>query len=706
VGTSTINNDISVNISNRNCTTFTIKTNSANLNNAQYCLYSSTNALLLCNNTGIFNNVSYGNYCIKADNGCPDTLFTYCFGVTPFLPSVNNNVSVSNRDCASFTAKITSQQNLSSPQYCLYDSNDVQVRCNTSGTFDNLDYGSYCIRVVNSCYDTTIVRCFTAMPKLMGITVSTSKSCSYGFASIGVNVSGGTLPVVIKIYKPDKSLLLGKTFNSTNITIDSIPGLILGGVYKVIATDACGTTDSLTTGAVASIASHTAAVVAQCPSAAWLNGSGKIQLTTSTNMGVFTVRISSKDGATYPNPLVPNTAAGGVFTFNDMGAGTYIVSYILNDLCNRYLYDTVTVRPYYYPNLNRSSAYQCDVDGFSVGAVASNGVGPFSYEIIGSNPSSPSIIAAPQASPIFYIDNGTNYSLIRLRALDACGNATLGDASILPLADYKITADSNCFQSSTTLTVDTIFNSTYAWFKKSSWQATDSIYLGAGYAINIPYLTISDTGIYVCHITVNTGCVKRSYAYNLNGLCYGVLSADALTLKGKWQIEGAALGWEGSKGIPPVSYIIERQAENNRFVAIGNVPATHTLNEVMPYRYLDIKPLPGNNFYRVKAVYQNQKVVYSNSIVLQKTAPGKPIHCFPNPVGDQLTIEFDATIKNEYKISLLNMLNQVIAETSYNTLNGSRLQVQRPPGLSKGVYTLRVINIRSREIHAQKIIFR
>jgi hypothetical protein len=68
-----------------------------------------------------------------------------------------------------------------------------------------------------------------------------------------------------------------------------------------------------------------------------------------------------------------------------------------------------------------------------VGASVSGGSAPYTYQIIGSAPSLPSINTVTQASPVFNITNGITYSLVRLRAIDACGNATLNDVSILPL---------------------------------------------------------------------------------------------------------------------------------------------------------------------------------------------------------------------------------------------------------------------------------
>lgn len=705
VGELVVANDLTATVSNKGCSTFTVKGSSNNLAGGAYCLYSSNDTLIGCNKTGTFNDLPYGTYCIKVKNDCPDTLFTRCFSVSPPVPSVKNTVTISNNTCTTFTASVTNQQNLNNPQFCIFDANNLLLGCNSTGVFSNLVYGSYCIKIKNTCYDTSIVRCFSANPKPATITVSTSKSCSYGYATFGISVTGGSLPVNIKIYKPDNSLFFDRNFNTNNINIDSIPGVVLGTMYKIIATDNCGSADTASIGATASIADHKPAVIAQCPSAAWLNGSGKIQLTTTTNMGLFTVRVIKKDGVTLSPQLSPNTASGGIFTFNDLGVGNYIISYKLNDICNRFMYDTVTIDPYVYPNLNRSSAYQCDISGFSVGAVASDGVGPFSYQIIGSSPAVPSITSIPQPNPVFNIDNGTKYSLVRLRALDACGNATLGDASILPLANYRITVDSNCFQYSSTLSVDTIYNSTYSWYKKENFNSTDSTYLGSGYQVYVPFLSASDTGTYICNVSVNSGCLKRSFVFNLSGLCYLVLPVNTITLKGKFANEKVQLTWKAEPVANIKSFIVERKTYSNFFTEIGRVNPKLNASGTLSYDFIDRQPEMNQNTYRLKLLYGTNAFGYSNPIIVNKEQKANRISCFPNPAQNSITISFDVPTRNLYKISLLNLFNQRLWETTFLTGNINTLQMSRPASLGKGMYILRFINMDTNESYTEKVIF-
>ncbi len=698
-------NDINVPVYNKTCSTFTLKASSNNLKNASYCLYTPTNSLLACDSSGVFNNLPYGSYCIKVKSICPDTTFTRCFTVSPNLPSVNSSVKLLNTTCSSFSAQIYGQSNLTTPNYCLYDSANVLQNCNSVGQFDNLPYGKYCIKVTNGCYDTLIIRCFNASPLSVKITVNTNKSCLYNYAKFSISVSSNSFPFTVNIFDPNNNLFFTKTYNNNNITIDSIPGTLTGQKYKVVVTDNCGTMDSVSISTIASYLNHTPTAVLKCPSGTYPNGSGDIKTAASTNMGSLVVKIIKKDNSTLSPTLSPNTNIAGVYTFQDLGPGTYMLSYKANDACNIYKYDTVILSPYQYPNLNRSSAYKCISNGFSIEAVVSNGVGPFKYEIIGSSPIAPSIVAGPQASPFFSINNGVNYSLVRLRAIDACGNATLADASILPLANNGIVSSFNCFQIATTLKIDTVYNASYAWYKKNDLSSTDSVYLGGASSVFIPEILPSDTGIYVCNLIVHTGCITRSFMYHLDAACANVLPVILQNFTGNYIDEKVLLNWKIS-GQPDLhSFVVERMGNNSGFTEIGRVNAVESSSNISQYNFLDLRPL-NQNTYRLKFIRNDKTFIYSNAIVLNKKMFFGNMQLYPNPVNNVLNIVFTNQTSRVFKITLSNSLNQMVLEINFTNRYNNKLQINRTENMRSGMYILKVVDFNSNEVVTQKVIFR
>ncbi len=700
-----VQNDIQINIENRACSTFTVVAASVNITNGQYCLYDAADSLIACNSTGVFDSVLYGAYCIRTTNICPDTTFTNCFSAFPFVPSVHANVQLSNRNCFGFTASVTGQQQLTNPEYCLYNAADSMLECNASGVFNNLAYGSYCIKITNTCYDTVITRCFTASPTPVSMSLQLHKSCLYNYARFTVTLSNAALPANLRIYHPDGTLFLSRYYSSNTINIDSIPELSGTDKYLITVRDNCGSEDSLQSGAVASRLSHEATVINKCPSATWLNGSGNIRAVVTTNLGSMNVRITKKNNVSYSPLLSPNSSSGGVYNFNDLGPGTYIVRYRASSHCSADLFDTITIHAYQYPSLNRSTAYQCDTSGFTVRAVVDYGVGPFAYEIIGSTPAAPSIVAGPQAASEFNINNGTSYSLIRLRVLDACGNASLEDASVLPLADNMITASYNCFQLPTTLRVDSVIGASYAWYKKETADATDSIFLGNDPFVFIPSVLPTDTGIYSAHISLNSGCLNRTYRYHLNGACFTYLPVVFKDFSGSYSNKAVQLSWKIMQGNGLHKIYVEKRNVYGQFVQLGTISDIMNTNYQQEYRFSDKTVLARDNQYRLKLLNKNGGYTYSNIIAVSTPEIVGGFVIFPNPVQNNFTVHFRQQPGQRYSLQLMNIHRQVLLEQPVPADAGGRVGMYRPGNSSPGMYLLRLTNLDTQESKVQKLIF-
>jgi hypothetical protein len=623
------------------------------------------------------------------------------FSVAKNIPSVNSNVSIYNRSCSSFTAEITNQQNLINPVFCIIDTNtNDTLECNSNGRFNNLPYGSYLVHILAGCDDTLKIP-FSSSPSLLQMNVTAQKSCYYNYSKFNVSITG-TLPVNIKIYAPGDSLIKDKDFNVNNFSLDSIPELNTGMSYTIIGTDACGEKDTFNLAPIIGYLHHTTSVTAKCPGSIWPNGSGDLKAVLTTNLPSVSVKIITKNGANLSPQLSPTTVSGSNYIFNDLGPGVYVIRYKANDGCNVSLYDTVTIKPYLFPNLSRSSAYQCDVNGFSVGAVASDGVGPFTYEIIGSTPSLPSLTGSPQSDPVFNINNGTTYSLIRLRALDACGNATLADASILPLADNGIKASSNCLQSPTTLSVDTIYNSTYSWFFKTNKDAQDSTVMSNEFKYYIPDVMPTDTGIYICDIKVNNGCINRTYYFHLDGSCYATLPMELENFSGRFIGEKALLNWTINNPKDLKEIIIERKTNNSTFKEIGKINCSSSPANLLN-KFTDEHP-GDQNFYRIKLVKNNNTIIFSDIIPVQKPI-NWAINIYPNPATDILNVEFYQSNGHTYKITLSNILNQKIRQFSFTPRNGNKLQIKKSKEIIDGIYILQFRDMKTNEEFSQQVIF-
>ena len=685
-----------VQISNQECAGYTATiTGQANwLTTPQYCLYNELNVQVACNTSGIFNNIPYDkNYCITVHGGCNDTTITRCFNQPHPVPAINGSMQVSNQSCATFTATV-SGINLFSPHYYIYDSLNNLVADNFTGVFNNLLYGRYCAEIKDGCRDTTMRMCQTVQ-LIKTISVSASKTCSIGTTDIQVTFANPNEPYTINVYHPNGTTLYTGTSNGLTTPIGSFPSLPVGIKYKVVGQDNCGNKDSVLVIPDATLVTKSISVISKCPSAKWQDGSGNLSVNCNSNLYSVYPAIIKKNGVDTSMNYSANT--GTNFTFSDLEPATYIMEYSLQH-CGSKVYDTVTVAPYAYPNQSRSAIYQCNNNSFSLSAAVTGGVGPFEYEIMGSTPSSPSIVTPRQSSPVFAIDNGVTYSLIRLRTIDACGNAALNDISVLPLQNLLVRANTTCIYNSVTLSIDTVPNATYRWYLRRS--NTDSTLVGDSSSYEIPFLEQEQIGNYVCKVSVNNDCITRLSYFDLTGDCGYTTLPQNIHLSGKAVNNSHQLSWTASdRNIK--EYIIERKAAHEgNFTAIGKLSSRVSARNT--YVFIDNYPKEGMNQYRLRIINDRDEVAHSNMISLGKNSSS--VLVYPNPVRNELNVSISNQSGSIYKVELWNMAGQGVYTRTLNA-SQSTLVYKRTAGMKPGMYLLKVINTATGKTDTYKVLF-
>ena len=680
-----------VSISNRNCTAFTATvTGQQNLTNPQYCLLNNSGDTLTCNTTGVFSNVPYGSYCIKIKDGCYDTTITRCFTQNRAVPAINSTLQITGSNCNTVSFK-ASGTNLTSPQYCLYDSLNNLIVCNTTGVFNNMSWGRYCVEVTNGCNDTTFRVCRTFEP-FYKMSLTTSQNCAIGNANIVSQFESPNTPYTIKYYHPNGSLVHSVVTNNNPYSV-VLPVLPPGTQYKVVASDNCGRKDSSFITPDASILTKTTFVNKKCPTAAWQNGSGDIVSTCTSNLYPVIPNIIKKNGTNYVRGF--SSIAGNTYTFADLEPATYVVEYTMQT-CNSKVYDTVIVSPYSFPTQGQSAIYQCDNAGFSLGANVQGGISPYTYQIIGSTPETPSLIATQVNNPVFSINNGTTYSLIRLRAIDVCGNATLDDVSVLPLQNFAVTASDSCFFRDINLSVDTIPNATYTWYRKTT--PVDSVLIGTGAGYNLPFFRPEEVGTYICKISVHNGCLERLAYFELDGDCGQVVLPNTIQLKASAVNGGNQLRWVVQEENGTSGYEVEKKT-GNQFVKIGSVTPRNTGATSM-YYFVDNNPA-GTNHYRIRRIKTNGGVDYSNVATLSSGISA--IAVYPNPVKNQINISISGDKAADYVIQLINATGQLIFTKELKGIKETTLSYHRQ-NESRGVYFLKVINKTTGQTEVQKLV--
>jgi hypothetical protein len=251
-----------------------------------------------------------------------------------------------------------------------------------------------------------------------------------------------------------------------------------------------------------------------------------------------------------------------------------------------------------------------------------------------------------------------------------------------------------------------MYNSTYSWYKKTNITDADSTLIGSASSYYIPTVLPSDTGIYICHIEVNSGCVKRTYIYDLNASCYTVLPVTLLDFSGKFVDDKILLNWKVNNEANLTNYIIEHKNSYDNFSEIGIKPATGNSTNITDYSFLDAKPDPGKIFYRLKFINNNNTYSYSKIILLTGTQTRPQINIYPNPVTEVLNIDFRNMNNHVCKISLYNAVNQLMSEATFISGANNQLRIARTKAISIGMYIVQIIDQTNNEQYTQKVIFR
>ena len=688
-----------VNLSSTVCAGFSATVSSqAHLSSPVFSLKNGAGVVIAVNGTGVFTGLGYGSYCIEMqnDNTCYDTLITKCFSATRPVPSVGT-VTVNGQTCTTFNADVTGEANLTTPVYYLVDAVGDTIATNLTGTFNSILFGTYDIHIRDNCYDTTIVRNITGSPIAVTTTITSQLSCTVNRANIRVQFNTGFGPYNVKVYNPGGILIADVNSAINPVFANDLPGLPVGSQYTVVATDNCGRSQTVMVTVTASTFLKALNLIPKCPSGINQNGSSDMAINVSSNLGVITPKIIKVNGVA--SVINYGNQTGTTYSWYDLAPGTYEVEYSLPGSCTNKYYETVTVAPYNFPALDNSAAYQCNNNNFSVGASVTGGSAPYTYQIIGSVPSGPSINTVPQASPVFSITNGITYSLVRLRAIDACGNATLNDVSILPLQNVLVNASSNCFYNDITLSVDTIANASYTWYKKTS--PTDSIEVGTAQNFQINYLLPTDTGTYVSKVSVNSGCLTTLSYFSVTGMCT-LLPVKEIKLTGKQSGSAAELKWAVKGETEVKEYVVERSnKQGSGFQAVGTVSAKSNGSDNY-YQFMDSRPDAGSNYYRLKVVDKDSKFTYSNTIVLNWT--GGKISLYPNPARDMVNINIVGRQAQDIRIQLFNLSGQLLQEKVQNNVLTATIPMYRQ-NIKTGLYLIKITDTRTGTVTTEKVMF-
>ncbi len=150
--------------------------------------------------------------------------------------------------------------------------------------------------------------------------------------------------------------------------------------------------------------------------------------------------------------------------------------------------------------------------------------------------------------------------------------------------------------------------------------------------------------------------------------------------------------WKVVQQLNIKSYEVERSADGRTFNKMHSTAPVAGDNA--SYTWLDEKPLPGANFFRVRNLDQDGSLHYSPVVKVEMATRGEGYSVYPNPVRNS-TIGFQFKNKpgGEYRLRLLNLAGQVVFTKSLVHGGGNNRQsVAIGKHLDSGLYKLEITN--------------
>lgn len=164
------------------------------------------------------------------------------------------------------------------------------------------------------------------------------------------------------------------------------------------------------------------------------------------------------------------------------------------------------------------------------------------------------------------------------------------------------------------------------------------------------------------------------------------------------------VNWITESELNTSRFYVERSTDNRNFTSVGNIAAGGTTYGTTNYSLNnDISSLQGINivYYRIKAVDIDGKYTYS-AVAYVRLSAAKDISIYPNPVSDVLNVALPDSWKGAtISVSLYNNPGQAVYQTS--SKQAGILEQVNVSALSRGIYTIRITNLATKESSIKKI---
>jgi len=165
-----------------------------------------------------------------------------------------------------------------------------------------------------------------------------------------------------------------------------------------------------------------------------------------------------------------------------------------------------------------------------------------------------------------------------------------------------------------------------------------------------------------------------------------VMFAD---VKGYQKNNGVQIEWSNLTERDLTTYVVERSSNGSNYTGIAQQAPRSNYNDKQSYTAFDATPSMGVNYYRVKVLEINGKVIYSKVIKVDIAKTAQGFSLYPNPVkGNTVSVSLNNKA-GQYNVKISTNSGQQVYNVKINHQGGSMTQtIELPSSVKPGVYSI------------------
>jgi hypothetical protein len=142
-------------------------------------------------------------------------------------------------------------------------------------------------------------------------------------------------------------------------------------------------------------------------------------------------------------------------------------------------------------------------------------------------------------------------------------------------------------------------------------------------------------------------------------------------------------------------YEVQRSANGKDFEPLGRVAATGNSNTRQHYQFIDVRPMSGINYYRLRQVDTDGSFTFSPMVdLIVETSTEQWLELFPNPIaGNNLQVRLFAQQAGNANLQIYDLSGRLLWQQPVEVRQGTnQWTIEAAKDFAKGVYLLKLSN--------------